>query len=366
MRLTYYRNLDGVRALAALMVMFYHSFRDIHSDNSILRFLSGISEFGQTGVTLFFVLSGFLITRILLNTKRDSGYFKNFYVRRILRIFPLYYLFLILYYLVSPFVLETGWPTLDQQFYYFAYLQNVARTFDWNSLGPHHFWSLAVEEHFYLFWPLAVYTLTKKGLARFTLAIIIFAMVLRAVMLHLGYSVFIFTFTRFDALALGALLSLMELKNAFRHANARKYSILLITLLIPILLLWVFFSGLGNDYIQNLRYLLLASAFFAFIGMLLSLDEGHIFNRILKTRFLSYTGRISYGIYVYHPLVFLICVKYLDTGNVVVNVLISTVCTYTIATLSYHYFESYFLRLKKHFRDTKSQREKKQICHKPA
>jgi peptidoglycan/LPS O-acetylase OafA/YrhL len=128
----------------------------------------------------------------------------------------------------------------------------------------------------------------------------------------------------------------------------------------------VFFSGLGNDYIQNLRYLLLASAFFAFIGMLLSLDEGHIFNRILKTRFLSYTGRISYGIYVYHPLVFLICVKYLDTGNVVVNVLISTVCTYTIATLSYHYFESYFLRLKKHFRDTKSQREKKQICHKPA
>lgn len=366
MRLTYYRNLDGVRAVAALMVMFYHSFRNINSDNTVLRFLSGVSDFGQTGVTLFFVLSGFLITRILLKTKEGDGYFKNFYMRRIVRIFPLYYLFLVLYYILAPYLLELEKPSIYRVFYYFAYLQNVARTFEWNSMGPHHFWSLAVEEHFYLFWPLAVYLLTKKGLARFALGIVVFAMILRAIMLQMGYSVFIFTFTRFDALALGALLALLELKNAFRQENAKKFALLLIALLIPILILWVFYSGAGNDFVQNLRYLLLALTFFGFIGMLLCLGENHILNRILNTGFLSYTGRISYGIYVYHPLIYLICLKYMDTGNVMANVLISTSWAYLIAALSYHYFESYFLRFKEHFKYARNKKERKQICQEHA
>src|ERR1700755_1520169 len=94
--LKYYKGLDGVRGLAALMIMFYHFTPDSSNTGSFLHFLKKISVIGQSGVTLFFVLSGFLITRILLASKPNKDYFKKFYTKRALRIFPLYYLFLII------------------------------------------------------------------------------------------------------------------------------------------------------------------------------------------------------------------------------------------------------------------------------
>ena len=215
-KLKYYQNLDGVRAIAALMVIVFHFFRETTPNTQLLYIVKEISYFGQTGVTLFFVLSGFLITRILIYTKGTEGYFKNFYLRRTLRIFPLYYLFLLLWYYVAPIFIEMESSSFNQQIYYFSYLQNFARTFDWNVIGPNHFWSLAVEEHFYLFWPFIIFFFSRKNLVRITFGIILFAMVLRAFMLGDGYSVFIFTFTRFDTLAIGALLAVLELKNYFR------------------------------------------------------------------------------------------------------------------------------------------------------
>ncbi len=349
MQLKYYKNLDGVRALAALMVMFFHFFRSIPPSTRIIRMLTEVSDIGQTGVTLFFVLSGFLITRILIRTKRSEGFFKNFYVRRTLRIFPLYYLFLILWYAIAPLflVMETG--TLGQQLYYFTYLQGFARTFDWSTLGPHHFWSLAVEEHFYLFWPLIVYFTSNKNLKYMITGIVVFAIIMRAIMLGGGYSVFLFTFTRIDSLAIGALLALMELKNLFRPENSGKFLLLFSSMILTTLTVWIFFSGAGNDYVQNSRYLLLSFTYFAAIGYLLSIRKRHAINRILNTRFLNYTGKISYGLYVYHPLVYLFCVQYLTTEYVIVDFLIRFALSYAIAALSYHYFESSFLRFKKYF-----------------
>ena len=174
MEIKYFKNLDGIRAIAVLMVMLSHFLTPLHSKFNILQqLLNKSSMLGQLGVSLFFVLSGFLITRILLNTKEKKQYFKNFYVRRILRIFPLYYLFLILFYYIFPFILDTEIPKFSQQLYYFTYLQNFAITFKWDSVGPIHFWSLAVEEHFYIFWPFIIYFFKDNKVIRIIILLIV-------------------------------------------------------------------------------------------------------------------------------------------------------------------------------------------------
>jgi peptidoglycan/LPS O-acetylase OafA/YrhL len=164
MEFKHLRELDGIRAIAALMVMFFHFFQNIQTDDSFLLTVKKLSIFGQTGVSLFFVLSGFLITRILINTKNSESYFLNFYVRRSLRIFPLYFFFLLLYYFVLPWLEQKPIASFDRQIYFWTYLQNLAVTFEWDFAGPGHFWSLAVEEHFYLFWPFLIYFLTQRGI----------------------------------------------------------------------------------------------------------------------------------------------------------------------------------------------------------
>ncbi len=176
MKIKYYKELDGVRGIAALMIMTFHFFQPIIPNTTTLIYINKFIKFGQTGVSLFFVLSGFLITRILLSTKEKSGYFLTFYIRRALRIFPLYYGFLIIYYfLINPYLYNASNLSFSTQFYYWFYLQNIADTFGWAANGPFHFWSLAVEEHFYLFWPLLVYYLNDKKIIIATICIIIIA-----------------------------------------------------------------------------------------------------------------------------------------------------------------------------------------------
>jgi peptidoglycan/LPS O-acetylase OafA/YrhL len=349
MKLKYYKNLDGVRAIAALMVVVFHFFKAIEPQSNILKTLSKVAVFGQTGVTLFFVLSGFLITRILFNTKETSGYFKNFYLRRALRIFPLYYLFLIIYYYIMPMIVGSTTPSFDQQIFYYIYLQNFAITFDWNAVGPNHFWSLAVEEHFYLFWPFVVYLFSRKNLTRIIIGIIISALFLRIYMLNNGYGVFYFTFTRFDSLAIGALLAMLELKKYFKNENSKYFLILLFSIFLPTIVMWTYFTGEGNIYIQTFKELLLAFIYFSIIGFLLSIKENHPLNRLLKTKFFSYTGKISYGLYVYHPLAYSICIIFLDIENVLLSFVLGLILTYLISSLSFYLFESSFLRFKKYF-----------------
>ncbi|TXB63805.1 acyltransferase family protein [Phaeodactylibacter luteus] len=362
MKLTYYKNLDGVRAIAALMVMVFHFFQGIEPSTKVLSYMAKAAIFGQTGVTLFFVLSGFLITRILMATKETKGYFKNFYARRTLRIFPLYYLFLLLYYFVAPLILQTKGTDFSQQIYYYTYLQNFAITFDWNAVGPTHFWSLAVEEHFYLFWPLVVFFVSKKNLWKIIAGIVIMAFLLRLFMLDLGYGVFYFTFTRFDALAIGALLALIEERYGFRETHAKKYTVLAVGLFLPTTIMWTIFSGSGNDTIQVIKFLFLATIYFSFIGLLLSLKSDHITNKVLKGKFFAYTGKISYGLYVYHPLAYSICDRFFRFEHLGIDFLTKVALAYSISAISFHFFESKFLKMKKYFNYQK-QRDSTQLAY---
>ncbi len=350
MKLHYYKNLDGVRGIAALMVMIHHFFQGITPSSFILSILKKISIFGQSGVTLFFVLSGFLITRILISTKKAPHFFKNFYIRRTLRIFPLYYFFLLLTYYIIPAFLNTQSPKFSQQVYYFTYLQNFAQTFHWDAKGPEHFWSLAVEEHFYLFWPLIVFFFSNKSLLKIIIGIVVGAMGLRIFMVNEGYEVFYFTFTRFDSLAIGALLALIEQKNRFTDKRLKYFFLLsLLALGLPTIIMWGYFSGESNNYIQVFKYLLLSGICFAVIGWILSVNEYHLINKILKNKFFSYTGKISYGLYVYHPLAYFLCKKYFNPENTILYFVECVALTYIISAISFHFFESLFLKLKKYY-----------------
>lgn len=218
MNITYHKNLDGVRAIAALMVMVFH-LSAVVPDTTPLAGVLKLSVSAHMGVTLFFVLSGFLITRILISTRDDTHFFKNFYLRRSLRIFPLYYLFLLIFYFAIPVVTDSPFTPVKEQLIFYTYFQDFAMTFDWKANGPGHYWSLAVEEHFYLFWPLIVYYCNNKSLYKVIAGIVAVAFALRIVLIMGGYPVYYFTFTRFDSLAMGALLALMETKQAFKKTE---------------------------------------------------------------------------------------------------------------------------------------------------
>lgn len=349
MTLKYYKELDGVRAIAALMVMVFHFGSTIHTDNPILLLFKKLSFFGQTGVSLFFVLSGFLITRILLSSKTEKNYFLNFYIRRGLRIFPLYYLYLFIYFFIVPLIEHTTIAPLSQQIYHWVYLQNFAITFHWNYAGPLHFWSLAVEEHFYLFFPLIIYLFKERSIIFSLIIIIVLAFITRLILVHHAFETFYFTLARMDDLAIGAVLAILELKGKLNFKNSNNFILLFIITLIPTVLIWVLYTGSSTPVIQVIKYSLISFTYFCIIGYVICSSEKNLFKKLLNTSPFIYTGKISYGLYVYHGLCFLIIERFVDHNNLLVYFMGGFGLSYLISTISFYFFENKFLILKKKF-----------------
>lgn len=346
----YFKELDGIRAIAALMIMFCHFFQILNNKTGEFFYLNKLANIGGTGVSLFFVLSGFLITRLLLKSKINKNYFLNFYARRALRIFPLYYLFLTIYYFVFPYCFNEKITPLKDQIFYWTYLQNFAMTFHWGGgwLGPVHFWSLAVEEHFYLIWPIVILITKINRLTKIIYIILGIAIILRAVFLFNNIEVFYFTFTRFDELALGGLLAILEYRNLLGKIQPIYFLKLFLLTMIPTVILWTLYSGLENKWVQLVKFNLMSLSYFFVIGFVMMLKENNKIKEILKGQFLMYSGKISYGLYVFHPLCFWVYNRSFHFG-LVIDIILSFAFTYIIAHLSFKYFESYFLRLKKTF-----------------
>jgi peptidoglycan/LPS O-acetylase OafA/YrhL len=346
LKLSYYKELDGVRAIAALMVMLFHFLGSVTTNNALILFLKKISIFGQTGVSLFFVLSGFLISRILISTKNEPKYFYKFYVKRILRIFPLYYFFLVLYFFVFPLLLNIPTTSIKDQLYYWFYIQNVAMTFNLATNGPLHFWSLAVEEHFYLFWPIVIYYFNDKKIVTSIFLLILFSIITRYLLAKNNIEVFYFTFSRLDEILLGAFLAILELKGYLHKKNAYKFLLALLCVIIPTVLLWKLNNASGNPNVQVVKFLLMALFYACSIGFILSTaSTNNLLSKLMNINFLRYTGKISYGLYVYHPICFLVIANFFKLG-LVMNFTCSFALSYLISSISYHYFESKFLNLK--------------------
>jgi peptidoglycan/LPS O-acetylase OafA/YrhL len=167
--------LDGIRGIAIIAVMVFHFFLfgGLSPQNKIDGIFYAVAKMGWAGVDLFFVLSGFLITGILHDSRGNDGFFRIFYARRFFRIFPLYYGALVLFLVVLP-LSGAAWKALEtgpkEQFWLWAYVTNIriALDNDWGRVPKAliHFWSLAVEEQFYLAWPFLVYFASRRVVLR--------------------------------------------------------------------------------------------------------------------------------------------------------------------------------------------------------
>ncbi len=352
----HYPALDGLRGVAILLVVFYHNFGFIRQ-----------TFFGWLGVDLFFVLSGFLITDILLNALNKPGFLRNFYMRRVLRIFPLYYASLVLFLFIIPaFTSRTiNWEYYQQnQVYLWTYLQNWLYIF--NEPGSahilNHYWSLAVEEQFYIFWPLIILWLKKPK----RLLIFISSVLLLVILFRFGLWVYkienlayynLYTFTRFDGICIGCIVALLVRMNV---DYIKKNMTVIVLGFTAVNFLFYFINSL---YSFSFPFLALMgySTFAMMFGLLIYeavTRNTPVINYILGFRFLKFFGRISYGFYIFHWPVYLLMNSYLlsfaknyladFTARFSVS-LLATVMAVGISWLSYHYFESYFLKLKSRY-----------------
>lgn len=306
--------LDGLRGIAILLVVVLHGTDALSGVYPISETVLQVTNVGFTGVDLFFVLSGFLITGILLDAKGAPGYFRIFYTRRVLRIFPLYYAYLALVFLLLPHLhvsLPARYAELrNHQGWYWAYLSNVLNAINagWGIDGrvTGHFWSLAVEEQFYLAWPAIVFALSRARLRNACVVLIASAPFLRLAMRLSDVNpvaVYVLTPCRVDALAVGALIAVM-----LRSAEGRD---LVRRLALPVMLVSI--GGLGvigtwrhgfgqfDAVVGTIGY----SAWAVFYGSVLAaaLTVPPVLTglpKLLSARWLRFFGKYSYAMYVFH------------------------------------------------------------------
>jgi peptidoglycan/LPS O-acetylase OafA/YrhL len=216
--------LDGLRGLAVLAVIAFHLCAVPIASGAAWRLAGGVASVGWLGVELFFVLSGCLITGILLDTRDGARPLATFWARRALRIAPLYFALLAVAFVLIPTLvpaLRQSHPRfLDAAPWYATFLTNVAlaRSHGMAAFGTGHLWSLAIEEQFYLVWPLVVLRATPRALARVTLALFGLGVLARAALRLTGvtdaYETYVLTPTHLDGLLAGALLALARRRSS--------------------------------------------------------------------------------------------------------------------------------------------------------
>ena len=338
--------LDGVRAIAVLIVICFHFWQGFsRGPNS---FVGTLAVWGQTGVDLFFVLSGFLITGILIDSKGREHFLRTFYFRRILRIFPLYYATLLAVYLVCPILHLNEWTPWKQSIWFWVYLQNIPATFaPAAASGPEHLWSLAVEEHYYLLWPLLVMLLTRDRLLKIIVVAIAVSLLTRIVFIH--YATFFFTLARLDGLAIGSALAIFARSQPGGLACFIVWAKRLLCFVGPVLVMaQLAFSGKGLSVIQIVKSTLIAVIYACVMILAIENAFGRRVERFLSGRVLRSVGKYSYGMYVLHPFV-LSGLHEAGLSYGVLGLFVSVLLTYIAAWMSWTLLEKRFLRLKRHF-----------------
>ncbi|MEP6727629.1 MAG: acyltransferase [Bacteroidota bacterium] len=345
------KTLDGFRGLAVILVCCYH----------YLHFFS----FGWTGVDLFFILSGFLITGKLIESIDSNHYFRSFYLKRILRIVPLYFSVLLIFFVIIPlllpsFVSVSFKELLQQQIYYWTFTANLYdAVHGWPlNITLIHFWSLACEMQFYLVWPFIVYFFYGK---RKSMVIILIALCLSGLLFRI-YGHFFLVFSsiyryvlmpcRLDAFCAGALLYMFVSRNKIILYKKIFLSVSLLALGSILLIMaimqvpWHF----SADTVSKYGYTLDAIFWSTFIAFTLCSDT-HLLQRIFTGSLITWFGKYSYGIYIFHLPVFVIISRQhlLNAGSQdktwsLAAIAFITTCLCSFA--SYHLLEKHFLKLK--------------------
>jgi peptidoglycan/LPS O-acetylase OafA/YrhL len=337
-------------------------------------FIRFFANEGDSGVDLFFVLSGFLITGILLDTKGKPGFFRNFYMRRTLRIFPLYYGVLLIFLVLLPQVvrlLGRKPPILEHSTWWmwlYGFNLLVAKLNTWN-VGPVlgsmlPFWSLCVEEHFYLLWPVLVFFAPARQLKWLLGAVILSAIGLRCYWaLHFQGPQLISSVLmpfRMDSLACGGLAAwLWRLPLRQRAVNKAAAVALIVAGIGFGCGIWAGWNSSSAGLMALWRFPLLEFGSAAAILLSVTSPQSTLLNQILSVSWLRFFGRYSYGLYVYHFFVISYATKPMlhFVGTVLPNSVASALLTSAIllgvslgiAVASWHVYEKPFLALKRYF-----------------
>jgi peptidoglycan/LPS O-acetylase OafA/YrhL len=333
--------LDGVRGLAVILVMAFHIWR------------SPVTALGWSGVDLFFVLSGYLITGILWDTRSLPGHGRAFYVRRALRILPLYYGVLVVVFIVRPLL---GWShRLDdvalrpEQIWYWTYLC------DWRIALGHpraftfltHFWSLSIEEQFYLIWPLVVWRCSRRRSLAIATGLVVAAFALRIVLVARGMAGIAYGLLpcRADALAAGAIVAL-AVRGPDGAAAVRRWLLPAATLSLVMTAALVAVRPTVEFIDPGMVMVGYSTLDWTFAGLVFV--GGTMRSDLLELPLLRAAGRYSYGLYVFHPMV-----MWWITRDVPILhrvewrfVLGSALGSVLAAWVSYQVYESRFLHLK--------------------
>jgi len=355
------RSLDGVRGVALSLVLMHSlNVMDLPDAGAFSSVLEHVFEVGWIGVQLFFVLSGYLITGILIDSRGSTGYLRSFYARRALRIWPLYYAVLVVFLVVVPFF---GWGKqwlqgAEHQVWLWTYLVNWVEPYGQGVRLFSHFWSLAVEEQFYLIWPFVVRWCSLRQLAWVASGMVVVALLTRLWMVNVGASedaIYMFTICRMDALAAGALVAIAMRCPSIAPRLER--------LGLPGLILFASGALVTQGYHrtgavpQVLGYLLLTIVF-AIVVASCAGESSRLPGRTMQSGLLVSIGRYSYGMYIF-GMVLHRCIgePFLATHEWVKASACAGICytllmislTYVVAAISFHAFEIRWLRLKRFF-----------------
>jgi peptidoglycan/LPS O-acetylase OafA/YrhL len=357
--------LDGLRGVAILLVLCFHITHALPPARGAVGLYELAFRIGWTGVDLFFVLSGFLITRILLDTRDAPHYFRNFYARRALRILPLYYGVLVLVFLVPQMVrvpeLAAFQTSPRDQLWYWFYLQNFHPLRNEAFKLVPALWSLAVEEQFYLFWPLAL-LLTPRRHALSLIAVVLLGGVALRLWGVLHYPdpgpLYFYTPARLDGLALGAAIAAMA-RDPGWPARRRTTGIVLGTAGAALLAMVYALAGAGPTSPPMLIVGYPAIASLAAAALIAALGRrDSMMPRLLRIRSLRTVGKYSYGMYVLHqPVILMLRGMGLEPGPEIGQSALAAAgytglvvaATMGAAWCSWHGLEKYFLRWKHRF-----------------
>jgi peptidoglycan/LPS O-acetylase OafA/YrhL len=337
------KELDSIRGLASLAIVVYY------------LWLSNIGLMGAA-VNLFFVLSGFLITSILLTHVMSHRFLLAFYARRALRIWPVYYLSVMILVLLNPFIPRLG--RLDGLPYFATFTQII--TYYWSDSAPAFIpafrltWRVAIEEQFYMFWPALFWLIGRRGITLATMCLIAIAVTTRILQFNSWILI-----THCDGLGLGALLASWSVPTAAdKPWQEPRY----LSLGLASVRLWLggaialrlapptWLAGWLNP-VQSLRLLSLNLAFFAIVG-LTTQYSGYSWLSIIRHPWLVYLGKISYGLYLYYHIVFMLWDDYAAKGGIENHLgidLAKTAISVAIAALSWRFVEQPILSLKDWF-----------------
>ncbi len=361
--------LDGLRALVIVVLLAHFTINVArHTDGWLAAPIYALAPIGVVGLDVFFVLSGFLITGILLDTKGAPDFFRNFYLRRAARILPLYYGFLLVYLVLLPAIVSWDASSISltpvQQLPYWFHFVNIT-----DGLGGRlaaytdHLWSLSIEEQFYLLWPLVVWLCSTRGLRRVAIACLVLAPIVRTVLSYaLPDRLFFYTFTfgRLDGLALGALLAIAWREPSGIGALARtirRVGLASLVVLLPVAV-WIVRVLSDGAYVPGWQgpFFLACSAWCggAIVATVLEGRGGWLL-RTAESRVARRIGLYSYAMYVIHdPLAHVLdqagwihrpggeATLLSLTGYVVVM----SALTFGLAALSWHLLEKPILRLR--------------------